>query len=333
MSEITIKLEELHPVEILGTNNQNLRIMQQEFPQLKLHVRGNEIRVKGELQQIEAFEHKLNRITKYVMKHRNLPENRLTEILHTEEEPNTQPSDEDDILVYGNNGLVIRTKTENQQRMYEANRSNDLVFATGPAGTGKTYTAVAIAVKALKNREIRKIILTRPAVEAGESLGFLPGDIREKVDPYLQPLYDALHDMLPPDKLEYYIEDRTIEIAPLAFMRGRTLDNAFVILDEAQNATSMQLKMFLTRMGPNAKFIVNGDLNQVDLPPKQSSGLIRAIQLLQNIENVEVINLTTSDVTRHKLVKDIISAYEKDEQASGENGHPHGKKAGSENNG
>ncbi len=332
MSEITIKLEELHPVEILGTNNQNLRIMQQEFPQLKLHVRGNEIRVKGELQQIEAFEHKLNRITKYVMKHRNLPENRLTEILHTEEEPNAQPSDEDDILVYGNNGLVIRTKTENQQRMYEANRNNDLVFATGPAGTGKTYTAVAIAVKALKNREIRKIILTRPAVEAGESLGFLPGDIREKVDPYLQPLYDALHDMLPPDKLEYYIEDRTIEIAPLAFMRGRTLDNAFVILDEAQNATSMQLKMFLTRMGPNAKFIVNGDLNQVDLPPKQNSGLIRAIQLLQDIDNVEVINLSTSDVTRHKLVKDIISAYEKDDQAAGENGHPHGKKAGPENN-
>jgi phosphate starvation-inducible PhoH-like protein len=331
LSEITIKLEELHPVEILGTNNQNLRIMQQEFPQLKLHVRGNEIRVKGELQQIEAFEHKLNRITKYVMKHRNLPENRLTEILHTEEESNAQPSDEDDILVYGNNGLVIRTKTENQQRMYEANRSNDLVFATGPAGTGKTYTAVAIAVKALKNREIRKIILTRPAVEAGESLGFLPGDIREKVDPYLQPLYDALHDMLPPDKLEYYIEDRTIEIAPLAFMRGRTLDNAFVILDEAQNATSMQLKMFLTRMGPNAKFIVNGDLNQVDLPPKQNSGLIRAIQLLQDIDNVAVINLTTSDVTRHKLVKDIISAYEKDEQAAGENGHPHAKKAGSEN--
>ena len=329
MSEITIKLEELHPVEILGTNNQNLRIMQQEFPQLKLHVRGNEIRVKGELQQIEAFEHKLNRITKYVMKHRHLPENRLTEILHTEEEANAEASAEDDILVYGNNGLVIRTKTENQQRMYEANRNNDLVFATGPAGTGKTYTAVAIAVKALKNREIRKIILTRPAVEAGESLGFLPGDIREK-DPYLQPLYDALHDMLPPDKLEYYIEDRTIEIAPLAFMRGRTLDNAFVILDEAQNATSMQLKMFLTRMGPNAKFIVNGDLNQVDLPPKQSSGLVKAIQLLKDIDNVAVINLTTADVTRHKLVKDIISAYEQEEASARGNGHPYNKKAGSE---
>ena len=314
MSEITIKLEELHPVEILGTNNQNLRIMQQEFPRLKLHVRGNEIRVKGELQQIEEFEHKLNRITKYVMKHRHLPENRLTEILHTEEEPATQQTEEDDILVYGNNGLVIRTKTENQQKLYEANRHNDLVFATGPAGTGKTYTAVAIAVKALKNREVRKIILTRPAVEAGESLGFLPGDIREKVDPYLQPLYDALNDMLPPDKLEYYLEDRTIEIAPLAFMRGRTLDNAFVILDEAQNATTMQLKMFLTRMGPNAKFIVNGDLSQVDLPPKQRSGLVKAIHLLKNIENVKVINLTTHDVTRHKLVKDIISAYEQEEE-------------------
>ena len=301
-------------MEILGTNNQNLRIMQQEFPRLKLHVRGNEIRVKGELQQIEEFEHKLNRITKYVMKHRHLPENRLTEILHTEEEPATQQTEEDDILVYGNNGLVIRTKTENQQKLYEANRHNDLVFATGPAGTGKTYTAVAIAVKALKNREVRKIILTRPAVEAGESLGFLPGDIREKVDPYLQPLYDALNDMLPPDKLEYYLEDRTIEIAPLAFMRGRTLDNAFVILDEAQNATTMQLKMFLTRMGPNAKLIVNGDLSQVDLAPKQRSGLVKAIHLLKNIENVKVINLTTDDVTRHKLVKDIISAYEQEEE-------------------
>ena len=314
MSEITIKLEELHPVEILGTNNQNLKIMQQEFPKLKLHVRGNEIRVKGDLQQIEKFENKLNRITKYVMKHRNLPENRLTEILNTNEDQEVKKGDEEDILVYGNNGLIIRTKTENQQRMYEATQTNDLIFAIGPAGTGKTYTAVAIAVKALKNREIRKIILTRPAVEAGESLGFLPGDIREKVDPYLQPLYDALHDMLPPDKLEYYLEDRTIEIAPLAFMRGRTLDNAYVILDEAQNSTSMQLKMFLTRMGPNAKFIVNGDLTQVDLPPKQSSGLVKAIQLLREIDSVEVIQLTTEDVTRHKLVKQIISAYEEDQE-------------------
>jgi len=314
LSEITIKLEELHPVEVLGSNNENLKVMQKEFPKLKLHVRGNEIRVKGDSQEIEKFESKLNRITKYVMKHRELPENRLTEILNTPDEAEVKTGSEEDILVYGNNGLIIRTKTENQQRLYQATHDHDLLFAIGPAGTGKTYTAVGIAVKALKNREVRKIVLTRPAVEAGESLGFLPGDIREKVDPYLQPLYDALHDMLPPDKLSYYLEDRTIEIAPLAFMRGRTLDNAFVILDEAQNTTSMQLKMFLTRMGPNAKFIVNGDLTQVDLPPKQSSGLVKAIKLLQPIDGVNVVQLTADDVIRHKLVKDIINAYEEDNE-------------------
>lgn len=322
LSEITIKLEELHPVEVLGSNNENLKVMQKEFPKLKLHVRGNEIRVKGDAQEIEKFEGKLNRITKYVMKHRELPENRLSEILNTSDDEEVKTGSEEDVLVYGNNGLVVRTKTKNQQRLYQATFHNDLIFATGPAGTGKTYTAVAIAVKALKNREVRKIILTRPAVEAGESLGFLPGDIREKVDPYLQPLYDALHDMLPPDKLNYYLEDRTIEIAPLAFMRGRTLDNAFVILDEAQNSTSMQLKMFLTRMGPNAKFIVNGDLTQVDLPPKQTSGLIKAIDLLGAIDGVEAIRLTAEDVIRHKLVKDIINAYEEDanQEKSNENG-------------
>ncbi len=317
MSEINIKLEEIHPVEVLGSNNENLKVMQKEFPKLKLNVRGNEIRVKGDAQEIEKFESKLNRITKYVMKHRELPENRLTEILNTSDEEEVKTGSEEDILVYGNNGLIVRTKTENQQRLYQATHHNDLIFATGPAGTGKTYTAVAIAVKALKNREVRKIILTRPAVEAGESLGFLPGDIREKVDPYLQPLYDALHDMLPPDKLNYYLEDRTIEIAPLAFMRGRTLDNAFVILDEAQNSTTMQLKMFLTRMGPNAKFIVNGDLTQVDLPPKQSSGLVKAINLLKHIEGVEAVKLTAEDVIRHKLVKDIINAYEEEDEQQG----------------
>ncbi len=320
MSEITIKLEEIHPVEILGSNNENLKVMQEEFPKLKLHVRGNEIRVKGDSQEIEKFESKLNRITKYVMKHRSLPENRLTEILNTNDEAEVKTGSEEDILVYGNNGLIVRTKTQNQQRLYQATHNNDLIFAIGPAGTGKTYTAVAIAVKALKNREVRKIILTRPAVEAGESLGFLPGDIREKVDPYLQPLYDALHDMLPPDKLNYYLEDRTIEIAPLAFMRGRTLDNAFVILDEAQNSTSMQLKMFLTRMGPNAKFIVNGDLTQVDLPPKQKSGLVKAIDLLGEIDGVNVVKLTAEDVIRHKLVKDIINAYEEDPDIKGQPG-------------
>lgn len=313
MSEIKIKLDEVHPVELLGTNNEKLKIMQEEFPKLKLHARGNEIRVQGDISEIEDFEEKFNRVTKYVLKHRELPENRLIEILKSQKGKGEEQTGKDDVLVHGNDGLIIRTKTNNQQRLFEATKNNDLIFAIGPAGTGKTYTAVAIAVRALKNKEIRKIILTRPAVEAGESLGFLPGDIREKVDPYLQPLYDALHDMIPPDKLNYYLEDRTIEIAPLAFMRGRTLDDAFVILDEAQNSTSMQLKMFLTRMGPNAKFIVNGDLTQVDLPPKQSSGLIKAINLLESIEGVETVKLTVEDVTRHRLVKEIIHAYEEDQ--------------------
>lgn len=313
MSEIKIKLDEVHPVELLGTNNEKLKIMQEEFPKLKLHARGNEIRVQGDNTEIEDFEEKFNRVTKYVLKHRELPENRLIEILKSQKGQEDQAGKED-VLVHGNEGLIVRTKTNNQQRLFEATKNNDLIFAIGPAGTGKTYTAVAIAVRALKNKEVRKIILTRPAVEAGESLGFLPGDIREKVDPYLQPLYDALHDMIPPDKLNYYLEDRTIEIAPLAFMRGRTLDDAFVILDEAQNATSMQLKMFLTRMGPNAKFIVNGDLTQVDLPPKQDSGLIKGINLLKSIEGVEVVKLTVEDVTRHRLVKQIINAYEEDQE-------------------
>lgn len=307
MSEIKIKLEEIHPVEILGINNKKLKLMQQEFPKLKIHARGNEIKIQGDIAEIESFDEKLRQMIRYVLRHNHLPENRLMEILKSGPPSLT---DDEDILLYGTQGLVIRTKTKNQQKLYLATQKNDIVIATGPAGTGKTYTSVAIAVRALKNKEVRRIILTRPAVEAGESLGFLPGDIREKVDPYLQPLYDALHDMIPPEKLNYYLENKTIEIAPLAFMRGRTLNNAYVILDEAQNTTTMQLKMFLTRMGPNAKFIINGDLTQVDLPLKQQSGLIKGINILKNIKGIELVELTVEDVTRHKIVKDIINAYE-----------------------
>ncbi len=318
MSEIKIKLDEIHPVEILGSNNEKLKIIQEAFPKLQIHARGNELKIQGDTSEIERLDEKLNRMINHVLRHDQLPENRLVEIIKSEqpELKNGSKEDKSDVLVHGNHGLVIRTKTINQQKLYQATQDNDLVFATGPAGTGKTYTSVAIAVRALKNKEVKKIILTRPAVEAGESLGFLPGDISEKVDPYLQPLYDALYDMIPGDKLREYLENKTIEIAPLAFMRGRTLNNAYVILDEAQNATSMQLKMFLTRMGPDAKFMVNGDLTQIDLPMQQTSGLVKAINLLKDIEGVEVVQLDVNDVTRHKLVKDIIGAYEEDAQQS-----------------
>ncbi|HRU60433.1 MAG TPA: PhoH family protein, partial [Bacteroidia bacterium] len=217
-----------------------------------------------------------------------------------------------DVLVFGQNGLMVRARTANQKRMVESSEKNDVVFAIGPAGTGKTYTAVALAVRALKNREIKRIILTRPAVEAGENLGFLPGDLKEKIDPYLRPLYDALYDMIPSDKVKSYIENGIIEVAPLAFMRGRTLDNAFVILDEAQNATESQLKMFLTRMGPSAKFIVTGDVTQIDLPKHQPSGLVQAIKILSNVRGIDFIYLDAQDVVRHRLVKEIIEAYNKD---------------------
>ena len=221
---------------------------------------------------------------------------------------------DEDIILYGNGGKVIRAKTPNQKKMVELMSNNDILFAIGPAGTGKTYTAVALAVRALKNKEIKRIILARPAVEAGENLGFLPGDLKEKIDPYLRPLYDALDDMIPPEKLKFYIENRVIEIAPMAFMRGRTLDNAYVILDEAQNATDLQLKMFLTRMGPNAKFIVTGDLSQIDLPKKTQSGLLKAVNILDGIKGIHFAYLTFEDVVRHRLVKDIIKAYDKEQK-------------------
>jgi phosphate starvation-inducible protein PhoH and related proteins len=315
-----IIIEHIEPTELLGVNNRYLKNLQQFFPKVKIISRGNQLFISGELRDIEQVENKLEEITKHLRAYGNLNQSQLENILgraevqsNVDEETHVNGGVETgDIIVYGNGGKVIRAKTPNQRKMVEAMKHNDILFALGPAGTGKTYTAVALAVKALKNKEIKRIILARPAVEAGENLGFLPGDLKEKIDPYLRPLYDALDDMIQPEKLKQHIENRVIEIAPMAFMRGRTLDNAYVILDEAQNATDLQLKMFLTRMGPHAKFIITGDLTQIDLPKKQQSGLVRAIKILEGIQGIEFAYLTYEDVVRHKLVKDIIKAYDKD---------------------
>lgn len=317
-----IIIEHIEPTELLGVNNRYLKSVQQFFPKVKIISRGNQLFISGELREIEQVENKLEALTKYIKDYGNLNQSQLENILGKEEsaitiddeQPATAIGETGDVIVYGNGGKVIRAKTPNQKKMVEAMKHNDILFAIGPAGTGKTYTAVALAVKALKNKEIKRIILTRPAVEAGENLGFLPGDLKEKIDPYLRPLYDALDDMIQPEKLKQHLENRVIEIAPMAFMRGRTLDNAYVILDEAQNATDLQLKMFLTRMGPHAKFIVTGDLSQIDLPKKQQSGLVKATKILEGIKGIEFAYLTYEDVVRHKLVKDIIKAYDKDSE-------------------
>ena len=314
MEEMSIErifsLEEIDYTRFWGDNDKILDFVRILFPKLKLIARGEMLKAVGSLEDIDHFEGKLQAMKTYYDKVGRLNENVVMQIF---ESGGTTPEAEtnDEILVHGRNGLLIKARTPNQQRLVEAVKHNDMVFAIGPAGTGKTYTAVALAVRALKNKEIRRIILTRPAVEAGENLGFLPGDLRDKLDPYLQPLYDALRDMIPQQKLLSYWEDNTIEIAPLAFMRGRTLDNAFVILDEAQNATSAQLKMFLTRMGRNAKFIVTGDITQIDLPRHQQSGLVQATRILDGIEGISIIRLDNSDVIRHKLVTRIIRAYDR----------------------
>ena len=309
-SEKIFSLEELDYARFWGTNDRMLDFVRLLFPKLKLIARGEMLKAIGSEEDIQWFEGKLQAMMTYYEKFGRLTENAVMGIMESGgASPEAEVSDE--ILVHGRNGLLIKARTPNQQRLVRSVYENDMVFAIGPAGTGKTYTAVAMAVRALKNKEIRRIILTRPAVEAGENLGFLPGDLRDKLDPYLQPLYDALRDMIPQQKLLSYWEDNTIEIAPLAFMRGRTLDNAFVILDEAQNATSAQLKMFLTRMGRNAKFVITGDLTQVDLPRHQQSGLLQATQLLRDIKGIDIIQLDRSDVIRHRLVTDIIRAYEK----------------------
>lgn len=320
MIQKEITIEGAEPTDVLGINNKNLKILQHHFAKLKIVSRGNQLFVNGDIREIEHFENQLHALCKLTQKHGMLDLHLIETILGKQEpeagidKGSDDSAKDDDIILYGNGGKIIRAKTPNQKKMVELMRKNDILFAIGPAGTGKTYTAVAIAVKALKNKEIKRIILARPAVEAGESLGFLPGDLKDKIDPYLRPLYDALDDMIPPEKLKQNIENRVIEIAPMAFMRGRTLDNAYVILDEAQNATDLQLKMFLTRMGPNAKFIVTGDLSQIDLPKKSQSGLLKAVNILDGIEGIHFAYLNYQDVVRHRLVKDIIKAYDKEQK-------------------
>ena len=312
MIEKKIILEDIAPVDLYGVNDTKLELVKKRFPKLKIVARGEAIKISGEEEDINQFELVLNVLIDYFHRYGNITENAVEQILGGSKSANTKAEaavNGDDVLVFGNGGLVVKARTDNQRRIVDSISKNDMVFAIGPAGTGKTYTAVALAVRALKNREVKKIILTRPAVEAGENLGFLPGDLKEKLDPYLQPLYDALYDMIPAEKLVYYLENKVIQIAPLAFMRGRTLDNAFVILDEAQNATEGQLKMFLTRMGASAKFIITGDITQVDLPKNQPSGLPQAMRLLDKVDGIEFITLDGTDVIRHKLVKKIVEVW------------------------
>jgi len=313
MTEKIITLDSIEPVEIYGVNDAKLTIIKKYFPKLKLIARGYSLKVMGEATEISRFEKKLEMMVEQYHKTGILTDNVIERLLGQTGDNIMESKEEalgSDVIMFGNNGLVIKAKTENQRKMLSSILKNDMLFAVGPAGTGKTYTAVALAVKALKNKEVKRILLTRPAVEAGEHLGFLPGDLKEKLDPYMQPLYDALSDMVPLDKLNQLIESRTIQIAPLAFMRGRTLDNAFVILDEAQNTTESQMKMFLTRMGANAKFIVTGDATQIDLPVKQNSGLIQAMRILKNVPGIDIVILDNTDVIRHKLVRAIIEKYE-----------------------
>ncbi len=318
MTEAIISLETVNPIEFFGVNNSKFDILKRKFPLLKILSRGSQIKLAGQPEEVANAQLRISQVIKYLERNGHLSENYFSEILGDEEENgDTIVNDNNntgDILVFGPNGKVIRAKTQNQKLLANVSEKNDIIFAVGPAGTGKTYTAVALAVRALKNKAVRKIILTRPAVEAGESLGFLPGDLKEKIDPYLRPLYDALDDMIPSDKLNYYMANRIIEIAPLAYMRGRTLDNAFIILDEAQNATDLQLKMFLTRIGASAKAIITGDLTQIDLPKNQKSGLIKATKILRDIDGIAYIQLDEADVVRHRLVKSIIRAYDKDKE-------------------
>ncbi len=314
MTEKTFTLENVNPLEIFGIYNSNLILLQRMFPKLKILARGNDVKVTGSSTEIEVFENKFSMMLLHFEKFGKLTESDIISLNELENMNElSQESEANGILVHGRNGLLIKALSANQQKLVDMASANDLVFAVGPAGTGKTYTAVALAVRALKNKEVRRIVLTRPAVEAGENLGFLPGDLKEKLDPYMLPLYDALRDMIPSAKLLSYFEDGTIEIAPLAFMRGRTLDNAFVILDEAQNASQNQLKMFLTRMGKSAKFIVTGDVTQIDLPKNQPSGLISAMEILKNIEGIGFVFLDEKDVVRHKLVRKIINAYQQNQ--------------------
>jgi len=313
LTETIINLDSVDPIEFFGVNNGKLTILKKKFPLLKILSRGTQIKLSGAPEEVENAKEKIELVIQYLERSGHLSESYFEHILGGDDAEvidHFVDQNANDVLVFGPNGKTVRARTQNQKSMVYSIDQNDVMFAIGPAGTGKTYTAVALAVRALKNKLVKKIILTRPAVEAGENLGFLPGDLKEKIDPYLRPLYDALDDMIPADKLGYYMSSRTIEIAPLAYMRGRTLDNAFIILDEAQNATDLQIKMFLTRIGANAKAIITGDLTQIDLPKNQKSGLAKALRILKNISGIAHIQLNEEDVVRHRLVKAIIKAYE-----------------------
>lgn len=315
MNEISIQLTEVNPTIFYGgSKSKNITILKRYFPKIKIVARGETITAYGEEEILEEFEKQMDRLIMHYGKYNSLDEDTVEKILTSSIEDNFGLDNADmQKILHGVGGKVIKARTVNQVRLVESIQTNDLVFAVGPAGTGKTYTGVAMAVKALKNKEVKRIVLTRPAVEAGENLGFLPGDLKEKLDPYMQPLYDALRDMIPAEKLSSYIEKRTIQIAPMAFMRGRTLDDAFVILDEAQNTTHNQMKMFLTRMGKNTKFVITGDPGQIDLPRRVISGLKEALLILSDVKGIDVIRLDGRDVIRHKLVKKVIEAYKKTE--------------------
>ena len=310
MNELSLELTEINPRDFFGDRNSNIDLLKKSFPKLKIVARGSKIKVYGDPPLLEEFERRFHMLTEHYSKYNKLDENAIERILSSNGKEDYQASaDSGDVLVHGVNGRLVKAQTANQRKLVDAVSKNDMVFAIGPAGTGKTYTGVALAVRALKNKQVKRIILTRPAVEAGENLGFLPGDLKEKLDPYMQPLYDALRDMIPAEKLSLFIENGTIQIAPMAFMRGRTLDHAFVILDEAQNTTHAQMKMFLTRMGKNAKFLLTGDPGQIDLPRRVISGLKEALLILKNVQGIEMIYLDDKDVIRHKLVKKVIDAY------------------------
>ena len=318
MSEVTLSINGFDPVELYGAKNARLKIIKEAYPKVSISSRGAVIKLSGEKKQTQKVKSKLELMMRILKERKQLTDSQVIQLIKDENpfehSDSNGGSDNSNVIVYAKSGRAIKAKTRNQKKMVDESESNDVLFAIGPAGTGKTYTAVALAVRALKNKLVRKIVLTRPAVEAGESLGFLPGDLKDKIDPYLRPLYDALDDMLPADKITHFTTNRIIEIAPLAFMRGRTLDNAFIILDEAQNATSPQLKMFLTRLGPSAKCIITGDLTQVDLPRSQQSGLYNAVKILRNVEGISAVYLDEEDVIRHRLVKSIIKAYTRDKE-------------------
>jgi len=314
LQETVISFYSTNPVELFGVNNVNITTIEKYFPKLKITAQGTDLIARGEKSQLEDFTIRMNFLIEYFNNHNRLTPANIDSLLTEKVEAIIKAKiGKEDVLVYGTGGNLIKAKTKNQQELVKAVDKTDMVFALGPAGTGKSYTSVALAVRALKAKEVRRIIMTRPAVEAGEKLGFLPGDLKEKLDPYLMPLYDALFDMISPEKLEYYIENGTIQVAPLAFMRGRTLDNAFVILDEAQNTTASQMKMFLTRMGQSAKFIITGDVSQIDLPKNQKSGLKDAQNILKGVKGISFIEFDESDVIRHRLVKKIIKAYKVEE--------------------